>query len=232
MSEEQDRTADEKKESLRASFPPNSRTTIRDSSKNDTVINKKTEKVVNGLVKRQKRSFGRKIADSFLEDDTKSVGSYVLHDILIPAAKAMISDMVSGGIEMLLFGDRSRSSRKSSYGYGRGYTGYGAFSRSYERDKIQDPRDRPREMSRTGRARHDFDEIILETRGEAEEVLALLADLTIDYNQATVADLYDLVGITSDYTDRKYGWYDLKGAEPRRVREGYLLDLPRPVALD
>ena len=87
-------------------------------------------------------------------------------------------------------------------------------------------------MSRTSRARHDFDEIILETRGEAEEVLSHLVDLTIDYQQATVADLYDLVGITSNFTDNKYGWTDLRSASVTRVRDGYLINLPRTQILD
>ena len=47
-----------------------------------------------------------------------------------------------------------------------------------------------------------------------------------------MADLYDMVNITGDYTDTKWGWYDLRGAGVERIRSGYLLDLPRPVPLD
>ena len=55
---------------------------------------------------------------------------------------------------------------------------------------------------------------------------------TFRFGEVTVADLYDLVGISSDYTDRKYGWTDLATAKPIRVRGGYLLDLPRAKLLD
>jgi hypothetical protein len=213
----------EDKETLRESFPSNSRKK-RDKSKGDE---KKVDKVITGSVKKQKRGLGKKVADVILEDDTKSVGNYVVYDVLIPAAKTMLSDMITGAVEMFLFGEK-RGSRTRREG-GRSYTSYGSYYRSSNRDR--DFR-REREISRSGRARHDFDELILETRGEAEEVLSHLVDLVEDYGMATVADLYDLVGITSNYTDDKYGWTNLHTASVSRVRGGYLISLPRTKVID
>ena len=79
---------------------------------------------------------------------------------------------------------------------------------------------------------HDFNEIILGTRVEAEEVIDRLFDLLSKYDNASVADLYELVGITANFTDEKWGWTDLRGASVAKVRNGYLLDLPRPEPLD
>jgi hypothetical protein len=93
-------------------------------------------------------------------------------------------------------------------------------------------RDEPRSISRRARATHDFDEIILPTRVEAEEVIDRMFDIVSQYETATVADLYELVGINSNYTDGKWGWSDFRGAGVSRVRNGYLLDLPRPESLD
>lgn len=218
------------KEMLKDNFPSNSKTQ-KDISKTTPVDKerKALDKVVVGSVKKQKRSLSKKLAETFLEDDTKSVGSYIFHDVLIPALKATISDMVGGGIEMLLFGERrGRNTRRDG---NRSYTSYGSYYRATDRDKDRD-RSPARDISRTGRARHDFDEIILETRGEAEEVLSHLVDLTIDYGMASVADLYDLVGITSNFTDNKYGWTDLRNASVSRVRGGYLINLPRTTILE
>lgn len=99
---------------------------------------------------------------------------------------------------------------------------------------MSDPRrrDEPRTVSRQARARHDFDEIILENRVEAEEVLDRLFERIEEYGTATVADLYDLVGMTGDYTDNKYGWTGLATASVSRTKGGYVLDLPRPEVLD
>lgn len=88
-------------------------------------------------------------------------------------------------------------------------------------------------MSRRSRAAHNFDEIILETRMEAEEVIERMAEYVERYDQASVSDLYQLVGVTGSFADEKWGWKDLRAASVTRVRNGgYLLDLPRPIELD
>lgn len=205
-----------------ADFPSNSKTKVG---------NEKPEvrKVITGKVVKQKRTLGKRIAETFLGGDTRSVGDYILHDVLIPAAKDMIFDMIKGGAEMSLFGEKK--GRNTSRDRGKSYVSYSSY---YKSDKDRDSRDKrdSREISRSARAKHDFDEIILETRGEAEEVLSQLVDLTIDYGMASVADLYDSVDITSSFTDHKYGWTDLKSANVSRVRGGYLINLPRPITLD
>jgi len=217
---------DEGKELLETSsmFPSNSRTPRRDPEPE----RKKIEKVICGDAKQQKRGWGKRMTETFLEDNTRSVGDYVFHDVLIPAAKAMISDMVSGGIEMLLFGQRrGRSTYREG---GRSYTNYNSVSyRGREIGRPQAP-----EISRTARARHDFDDVVLPTRGDAESVLSELFDLTRDFGMASVADFYDLCGIETNFTDNKYGWTDLRGANvSRQVRGGgYIINLPRTQPID
>ena len=63
---------------------------------------------------------------------------------------------------------------------------------------------------------------------QAKEKAYTLDDLIDQYGVVSVADLYDLVGLTStNYTDNKYGWTDLRHAEVRRDRDGYLLRMPK-----
>ena len=183
---------------------------------------KKVEKVVSGKVTQRKKSLGKKILETFVGEDVGNVNQYLVHDILVPAVKSMLSDMVQGGIEMMLFGER-RGSRTRRDG-NRSYVSYNSFSGHDRRDN--------RPMSQQSRARHDFGDIVLDSRGEAEEVLSHLVDLVIDYGQATVSDLYDLVGVTGSFTDNKYGWTDLSRASVSRVRDGYVLNLPRPMLID
>jgi len=222
----------DEKEMLKDNFPSNSR--IKKVEAAPEVTKPKVEKVVTGVVKKQKRSFGKKMAETFLVDDTKSVGSYIIHDVLIPAGKSMVCDIVGWGgfAEMMLFGGLGGNKRGGAGSSIRRDGGSRVNYTSYSRDSRENQRDRPREISRVGRARHDFDEVVLATRGEAEEVLSILFDLTVTYGIASVADLYDAVGITSNFTDNKYGWTDLRGSDVTRVRDGYLLNLPRPVPLD
>ena len=57
-------------------------------------------------------------------------------------------------------------------------------------------------------------------------------DILEKYGMVSVADLYDLVGVTGNYTDNKYGWTNLSNAEIVRVRDGYQIKLPRARVLD
>lgn len=205
-------------EIIKMDFPSNSH---KSKEKMIKKPEKKVEKITSGKVIKQKKSLGRKFAETFLGENIESVSSYIIYDVIIPAAKNMIFDTVNNGIEMLLFGQiRGSRTRRDR---GRSYVSYS----SYYKD-----RDRDRQISLRNRARHNFDDIILESRGEAEEVLSHLVELIDVYGMASVADLYDLVGVTSNFTDNRYGWDNLSSARVVPVRGGYLLELPRPIVLD
>ena len=144
---------------------------------------------------------------------------YILMDVLVPAVKKAISDIVRDGIDMILYGE---ASGKRKPGTNSTYVSYNKCSYPREYDR--------REPQRT-RGGYNPDDIVLETRGEAEEVLARMDELIDLYGQVSVADLYDLVGKTCEYTDNKYGWTNIRNAEPVRVRDGYLLKMPKALPI-
>ena len=180
---------------------------------------KKVEKVVKGKVGTRKKSGVRKLTDIFVSEDAANVKSYILMDVLIPSVKKAISDIVTNGIDMILYGG-SGQTKKLSLSSKISYRNF------YERD------DEKYRESRKAKIGYSYDEIVLETRGEAEEVLTRMDELIETYGMVSVADLYDLVGITCNYTDNKYGWTSVRNAEPVRARDGYVLKLPRPIPIN
>lgn len=200
-------------------FPPNS-----EASKRQPIDDKKVERVTSGEPVRRRKSLRKQFSETFVAGDMKSAVSYVVLDVLLPAAKDMIVEAGSQGIEKLIFGEGRR--RRGSTPPQAGPTGYVSYNRYAMGSRMSAPE---RVMSRQGRARHNFDEIILEERAEAEEVIDRLFDLVSRYESASVADLYELVGLVPAHTDNKWGWTDLRGSGVSRVRDGYLLDLPDPV---
>jgi hypothetical protein len=194
---------------------------------------KKLEPVVTEGVKRRKRPMGKRFSETFLGGDAQSVGSYVVFDILIPGAKDMILDMVYEGMQRAFFGEvrsprRGGGSRIGSFSTTQ--TPYNRVVSSSVLGRREDPR---MAISQRARAQHEFDEIILPSRAEADEVLHRLYGQLEQYQQATVSDLYDFVNVKSSYMDEKFGWTDLSTAGVSRLRGGgYLLDLPKPVLLD
>ena len=178
---------------------------------------KQVQKVVSGKAKIKKKNELQKFADVFISEDVKNVKSYVLGDVLVPAIKKAIVDIVTDGINMIFYGGTRKGSSSGSKVSYRSYYDRKDDNRSYGDSRVK-----------TG---YSYDEIILETRGEAEEVLTQLSDLIDTYRVATVADLYDLVGIHHNYTDNKYGWTNIRNAEAKRVNDGYLLVLPKPIPI-
>ena len=72
-------------------YKPNSK---RYKENKAEVEKRKTEKVVSGKVKTKKKGEMRKLKDVFISEDASNVKSYVIMDVLIPAAKKAISDII------------------------------------------------------------------------------------------------------------------------------------------
>ena len=183
----------------------------------EEVAEKKVEKVVSGKTSTKKKSGIRKLSDTFLSEDVSNVTSYIFSEVLLPAAKKLVSDIVTNGTNMLLYGEiKNKKGNSSKVSYSRYYD-----------DRSRDYR------SPVVRNNFDYDEIIFETRGDAEAVLDAMYDILNQYKVVSVAELYYLASITThNYTCNNYGWIDLRGSSVVRVRDGYILKLPRALAID
>src|SRR5664279_3084609 len=89
-------------------YKPNSHKTKDAPTKEVEQNTKKLDRITTGEVIQRKKSLGRKISETFTGDDINSVWSYVLFEVIIPAAKTMISDAASQGVERMLFGENTR----------------------------------------------------------------------------------------------------------------------------
>lgn len=174
---------------------------------------KRVEKVVSGAVTRKKKTVGSKIAE-----DVTNVKTYLLKDVLIPSAKKLIVDLVKDGIEMLAYGSSGRRGERSI-----------VDRVSYDKRYIRDD-DRYRSAPTT-RARFDYDQIEFRSKDDADKVLTRLDEVIETYGHARVSDLYDLMGMSCDYTCNDYGWTNLSTAKPIRTRDGYVLDMPRAMPI-
>lgn len=188
----------------------------------------KQEKIVTGKAVVKKKGTAKKVEEALLADDAKTVKTYLLWDVLIPAVKDTLSDLVKKGIDALLFGEEHRGN--DSYVKRNGASSYVSYSSYYNRDR-SNRYSRPRSQKDRVRGM-DFGSIVYEHRGDAEEVLDRLVELTMMYGMASVADFYELSGMETNYMDNKFGWDELESACIRRTRDGYVIDLPTAVKLD
>ena len=178
---------------------------------------KKIEKVVKGTVKTRKRNGVTKLKDVFVNEDAKNIKSYIFSDVLVPAIKKLLYDIVNDGASMLLFGNTS-SGRKKTIGSNVSY-------RQFYDSKVEDRRP-------VSSSRFDYDDLIFESRGEAEAALSKMDEVIDAYGTVSVADLYDMCELTAPYTSNKYGWSNIQTAEVARLRDGgYVLKLPRALPI-
>ena len=174
-----------------------------------------------------KQGLVRRIGKSILEDSLSMARERAINDIIVPGFKSLIFDTVTEMFDIMLFGNTERPSeghRRRSNGSRRGDRI--SYSNYYDDRSYRGSERRIRESS------YEPDDIILDTRSEARDALDEL-DLAIrKYGQASIADLYDIVGVTSEWPDNKYGWTNLRRAGIKPVRDGFMLDLPRTQVLD
>ena len=186
-----------------------------------TIAEKKIEKVTTGKVTTKKKSGIAKAAEMFFAEDIRSVKRYVVMDVLLPALKRTFLDMINNGADMLVNGEITRS-KSSTPGSKVSYRSY------YDR---RDEPPRARRDSRYGSA-YDYDELVFETRGDAERVLVTLDEIMDTYNMVKVADFYDAAGRTPSSVMFNYGWTDIHTAAIVRTSDGYMIRLPRALPLD
>lgn len=172
--------------------------------------------VQNDRVVSTKKSLGKKFADTFLGENLKDVSRYVFMEKIIPGIKYAALDTLS----MMFFGsvvDRDRRSRD----YDRA-----SYSSCYK-GKTRSERERRRQDRDYDLHRRDVDyqNIVLKYRKDAEDVVDALYERIENAGNASVAELYDLIGMPSQYTDCNWGWDRKKDIGIKRVENGFLIDV-------
>lgn len=180
------------------------------------------EKKVVAKAKVVKKSRIKEALRTFFAQDLPEIAEHLVVDVAIPAAKNAITDMVTQGIQQLLYGEVDRRRPTS------GYTSYSSSSRSSYRGSNYRPRERDRDREPRQNKMTSVDDLVFDTRGEAVDVVEYIAETIEQYGQVSVADLMSSVGIQPRYTDECWGWTTTDAFELRQIREGWLVSADRP----
>lgn len=207
---------------MTSEFPSNSHKRRPPEEKLDAVV---TSKAVPG-----KKPLGKRLREMFFPGDGRSAVQSVLADVIIPQVKDMAAEAAREALERVIFGDRAAGRRSSSYrpGAGSGYTNYGSRYSGRVHSARSTHEDGPNAQLNSD----DIEYILLKSRSEAQEVLFRLGETIEKYGMATIADLKGLIGWSTDLTDQDWGWEIIEASSIRKERNGYLLNLPKPLKLD
>lgn len=164
-----------------------------------------------------------KLLSSFISDDAVSIKDYIVDEFLIPLVQKTICDIFEEIPKTIFYGKSGR--RRSSNSDRISYTKY-----SSRRDRDRDYRDRDRDSYRRTDI-FDSTDIVFDSRGEAEKVLAVMDEIMQEYEIVRVADLYDLAGVSCDFPANDYGWTNIRNARVVHVRDGWVIEMPRAVSI-
>lgn len=188
---------------------------------------KKNEKVAKGTVAIKKKSPVSKFVETFVQEDAKTVKGYIVDEVVVPAVKTTVSDIVKNTLDMMFWGKSGRP-RSQTNASRIQYTNYS------KQQTVQ-----ARSVQTTGQSRakaYEFDDIVFNDRQDAIDVRDRMREQLSVYLMVSVADLKDFAGVEPKYmkyTDNKYGWTDLSTAEVVHVAGGgWRIDLPKAIVLE
>ena len=166
--------------------------------------------------------------NAFFKGSVESAGRSIMADILIPAAKDTIYNMLNSFMSSILYGNaeiptRGRSGNMRTMD-GRPYNDYSNPSRAPFAAR----------QANMQRSVYDYGSIEFETRGDAEVVLGYMRDICDEQGFCTVFNYYEITGNRPNSTDINYGWYELPEGivkVQKKFNGYYRLTLPPVVAI-
>ena len=200
-------------------YKPNSNRSRENPQGENQIAEKKVDAVVTGKVQTKKKGLMTKVAELFTPDDISEFKDYVINDLLIGNGRQFLLDTGCKILEELFGGSQPNKSSVTKISYGSYYKG-------------NNQQDRRRAV-RPANPRVEYEDLVFESRSDAERVLNGMDDILDNYPTVSIADLFELASIsTNNYNLRSYGWRDISDAKVIRIREGFLLQMPKAIPLD
>ena len=175
------------------------------------------------------RSLWKKFYETFALSNIKDARNYIVEEVVVPGFFDLLYDGATRGLARLIYGEKGVArARKRGTTSGTDYsTGIKRLSdgETFKRDK-RNLDDRVVSIS-------DYNEIELDTKAQAEQLLDDMCEWLDGHDIITVAKMYSMAHYTGgDITDNDWGWASLAGAHTVRSEGGWTLILPRAVPIN
>lgn len=220
-------------------FPSNNKSNSLVAKPNQTTPpaqRPKVEPVVKSKVHTRKRTAKTIMQAIFVPQDVESVRDYIIFDIVIPKAKTVVADLGNSILNAILFGDAGPS-RVTPFGQGSGvqrvsYNSYSSTRQSQQGNTNYSTSSR-RYAQSTQQNRAIFEDVIFDSKPDADAVLNKLNEMIDMYGVVSVNDAYDACDLSAPYTYNNYGWTSLTSAYVDRDRHGqWVIHFPLALPID
>ncbi len=195
----------------------------------------KMEPVVTGGVHVKKRTAKTILKAIFVPQDVEKVCDYIVFDVVIPKCKNVVFDLGNSILSAIIYGD-SGPVHSTPFGQGSGVqrVSYSSYSSNNSNGQTNYQR-----IGRVGAARNEqmnraiFEDVIFDSKVDADMVLQKLNEAIAAYGVVSVNDAYDTCDLTAPYTYNNYGWTSLNSAYVDRNRRGeWIIHFPLALPID
>lgn len=162
-----------------------------------------------------------------------------LFDVAVPNIRDTAAKTSKNVIDQMFYDIPPKGKGYNSIDYGTtSYTAYNTYS---QRQGAITVTSQGAQVRANRKGIFDINEIIFRDNPNSDkpaivqvrEVIEQLQSFCHRFGFATVLDFYEIAKVPSDnYLNDRYGWYNLDGLDFGRVRDGYVINFPRPQIID
>lgn len=185
--------------------------------------------IMKGNVYVPKETKVHKLYSLFFSASPSEVLKNVIKYVLLPDAKYTMNNMGRKAVDMMTYGVEEGRGRPSS-GSRRNTRephDYRQHSRKNDRVAFQNE-----SQIRTSARADSWKDLEFEYKSDCEKIICELQEDIIDYEEASVARIYDILGFTPDPIHFEWGWENLDDADCEIGRSGkWRLIMPKMVRL-
>ena len=188
----------------------------------EEVLQKKEIQQVATAKPKKKNFMERLVVGMIGPDGVQGIVHYLGNEIVLPAVKGLIFDSITSGVNMMLYGEEGRSVRT-------GGTQRVDYSKRYSSGTPVTTENQVR-----AKRRGMVDIYVFDNREEARNVLEDMIQYAEAFTVVSVADYYEMIGITPEFTHNSYGWtYDMMiGVSIIPSGNSYMINLPKTIEIN
>lgn len=218
--------------------PSDALTREKSSLSESDVSVEKVEAITKGVATPAKKSFGAKLKETFIADDARDVGEYIMWDIVIPAIKMTIYNVVVGSAGRIFLGNSQPPAGLSRRdGVTRIDRDRPSFSYSTVSTARAEAKRTPAMLTAPKSNNYDILDFEYDDRQKLEQAFDEMVNALDEYGRLTLDEYAEILshyfsGIPKmDYTANSWGWRSLSSASIVVSPGGYFLKMPKPMPI-
>lgn len=198
----------------------------RESDHDNDGARRRLTPVGNGKSKAVKKPLGRRLIETFIDEDFTREGlkEFLIKSIIVPSIQDALMDSVNGALGMMFgIGIVRKGASRGGGSRSDGKIRYGGFFNGGDSEQSRASRSNGRSDNRRRTDSSRLEVQMKDNEADAKRIMVELENMLEQYqeNGVTVCDYYDAFGVSTEPTDNNWGWTDLHGMHLERCPRAF-----------